>query len=114
MPYKAPQQHMRHKIIAQKLNRGTHDQTCVIIFGSMKSGKRRTANKESDVNAFAGVRSPPSKEKSPNETTITTTGILFKIKLLHCKTRRKILKVIIKQKEEIHRGSLNRKNITRS
>lgn len=59
----------------------------------MKSGKRRTANNESDVNAFAGVSTPPSKENNPNETTITNTGMLFKIKLLHCKIKLKKLKI---------------------
>lgn len=61
------------------------DITCVIMFGSMKSGKRKTANNERDVNARAGVKSPPSKVNIPNETTITTTGILFSIKLFNCK-----------------------------
>lgn len=55
----------------------------------MNNGKRSTENKESDVNALAGVRSPPSKVNTPNEITITTTGILFNIKLLHCKTTKK-------------------------
>lgn len=51
----------------------------------MKSGKRNTANNESDVKALAGVNSPPSNVNNPNETTITTTGILFNIKVFSCK-----------------------------
>lgn len=50
----------------------------------MKSGKRRTANKESDVKALAGVNSPPSNVNNPNETTMTTTGILFNINVFNC------------------------------
>lgn len=60
----------------------------------MNRGKRSTANKESDVNALAGVRSPPSKVNIPNEITVTTTGILLSIKPLHCKIRRKINKML--------------------
>lgn len=60
-------------------------QTWVIKFGSMKRGKRKTANSESDVNAFAGVRSPPSSENTPKDITVTITGMLFRIKELHCK-----------------------------
>lgn len=55
----------------------------------MNRGNRSTANRESDVNALAGVRSPPSKVNIPNEITVTTTGMLFSIKLLNCKTREK-------------------------
>lgn len=46
----------------------------------MNRGKRKTANNESDVNALAGVRFPPSKEYTPNDITVTTTGMLFRIK----------------------------------
>lgn len=53
----------------------------------MNNGKRKTANNESDVNAFAGVKSPPSKENNPNDTTITMTGMLLRINMLHCETR---------------------------
>lgn len=49
----------------------------------MKSGKRNTANKDRAVNALAGVRSPPSRENTPNDITITTTGILFRMKLFN-------------------------------
>lgn len=51
----------------------------------MKRGNRNTANKERDVNALEGVRSPPSKVKTPNEMTVTKTGMLFRINPLHCK-----------------------------
>jgi len=61
-------------------------------FGSMLRGNLRTAKRERDVNALAGVKSPPSRTKTPNETTVTTTGMLFSIKLLNCK-RNKSLKV---------------------
>lgn len=54
----------------------------------MKSGKRSTANKERDVKALAGVRSPPSKVNTPNETTITKTGILFNMKLFNCREKK--------------------------
>lgn len=53
----------------------------------MKSGKRSTANNERDVNALAGVRSPPSKVNTPKETTITKTGILFNMKLFNCRKK---------------------------
>lgn len=52
----------------------------------MFKGNRRTAKRESEVNARAGVKSPPSKVNVPNETTVTITGMLFNMKLLHCKT----------------------------
>jgi hypothetical protein len=58
----------------------------------MLRGNLRTAKRERDVNALAGVKSPPSRTKTPNETTVTTTGMLFSIKLLNCK-RNKSLKV---------------------
>lgn len=77
------------EILAKETTRGRNNRTCNIIFGSTKNGNRSTANKDSDVNAFAGVRTPPNNENSPNETTITTTGILFKTKLLHCERKRK-------------------------
>lgn len=50
----------------------------------MKRGNRSTANRESDVKALAGVKSPPSKVKTPNEITVTKTGMLFSINELHC------------------------------
>jgi len=53
----------------------------------MKRGNRRTANRESDVKALAGVRSPPSKVKTPNVITVTKTGMLFSINPLHCRKR---------------------------
>lgn len=80
-------------------NRGSHNQTCVIIFGSINNGKRRTANNESDVNAFAGVKSPPSRENSPNDTTITMTGILLRINMLHCKTKKRVRQVVINKRK---------------
>ena len=64
------------------------DKTSVIILGSMKRGKRSTANRDRDVNALAGVRFPPSKVYIPNEITVTITGMLFSMKLLHYKTRK--------------------------
>ena len=70
------------------------DRTWVIILGSINRGNRRTANRESDVNALAGVRSPPSRVNIPNEITITTTGMLFSIKTLNCKTTGKKIKEI--------------------
>jgi hypothetical protein len=51
----------------------------------MFKGNRSTVNKESDVNARAGVKFPPSKVNKPKEVTVTTTGMLFSIKLLNCK-----------------------------
>ena len=71
-------------------------QTWVIKFGSMNKGKRNTAKSERDVNALAGVKFPPSKVYTPNETTVTTTGMLFSINLLHCKTREKVSTDFIK------------------
>lgn len=58
--------------------------TCVMIFGSINRGKRSTANNESEVNALAGVKSPPSSVNIPKETTVTNTGILFSIKVFNC------------------------------
>lgn len=52
----------------------------------MFKGNRRTAKRESEVKARAGVRSPPNKVNIPNETTVTRTGMLFNMKLLHCKS----------------------------
>jgi hypothetical protein len=46
-----------------------------------------------EVNALAGVRSPPSKVNIPNEITVTTTGKLFSINPLHCKTRERVRKM---------------------
>lgn len=71
--------------------------TWVIILGSMNRGNRSTANRESDVNALAGVRSPPSKVNNPNEITVTTTGMLFSKNPLHWKTRERVRE---KQKPE--------------
>jgi hypothetical protein len=65
--------------------------TWVIRFGNMKSGNLKTANNEREVNAFAGVKSPPSREYTPNETTVTTTGILFRIKLFSCNKQKKMI-----------------------
>lgn len=64
------------------------EDTCVIMLGSMKRGKRKTANNDKDVKALAGVKSPPSKVNSPNETTITTTGMLLSMKLFSCKSQK--------------------------
>lgn len=50
----------------------------------MKRGNRSTENRESDVKALAGVRSPPSKVNTPNVITVTKTGMLFRINPLHC------------------------------
>ena len=63
------------------------DRTWLNKLGSMFKGNRSTAKRESDVNALAGVKSPPSKVNVPNETTVTTTGMLFSIKLLNCNKR---------------------------
>jgi hypothetical protein len=51
----------------------------------MFKGNRSTVNSESDVNARAGVKFPPSKVNNPKEVTVTTTGMLFSIKLFNCK-----------------------------
>ena len=73
--------------------KGEEGETWVIKFGSMFRGKRSTANRESDVKALAGVNSPPRRVKHPNEITVTRTGMLFRIKVLHCKVgKRKISK----------------------
>ena len=53
----------------------------------MFKGNRSTAKRESDVNALAGVNSPPRKVNTPNEVTVTTTGMLLSIKLFNCKTK---------------------------
>lgn len=58
----------------------------------MFRGIRSNANRESDVNALAGVKPPPSKVNVPNETTVTTTGMLFSMKLLNCKKRQLVKK----------------------
>ena len=50
----------------------------------MYKGYRSIAKRESDVNALAGVRSPPSKVNDPNEVTVTIIGMLFSMKVLHC------------------------------
>lgn len=54
----------------------------------MKRGKRSTANKESDVNALAGVRVFPRKVNIPNEITVTKTGMLVSINPFNCKTNK--------------------------
>lgn len=51
----------------------------------MFKGNRNTENRDSDVNARAGVKCPPSNVNTPKEVTVTTTGMLFSIKLLNCK-----------------------------
>ena len=53
----------------------------------MKRGNRSTANRESDVKALAGVKFPPSKVKTPNDITVTKTGMLFSINALHCQKK---------------------------
>lgn len=53
----------------------------------MNRGNLKTANNESDVNALAGVKSPPRREYTPNEATVTKTGMLFSMKLLNCKAK---------------------------
>ena len=60
------------------------------MLGSMNRGKRSTAKRESDVNALAGVRSPPSNVNTPNETIVTRTGILFSINIFNCKTKARV------------------------
>ena len=55
----------------------------------MLRGDLRTEKRERDENALAGVNSPPNRTKTPNETTVTTTGVLFSIKLLNCKQEEK-------------------------
>ena len=49
----------------------------------MKRGNRSTTDRESDVKALAGVKSPPSNVNTPNEITVTKTGMLFSINELH-------------------------------
>lgn len=63
--------------------------TWVMMFGSMNRGNRSTWNNESDVNALAGVKSPPSSENIPKDTTVTITGILFNIKLFNCTSKKR-------------------------
>lgn len=53
----------------------------------MNKGNLNTENNESDVNAFAGVKSPPRREYTPKEATVTKTGMLFRMKLLNCTTQ---------------------------
>lgn len=53
----------------------------------MNRGNLNTANNESEVNAFAGVKSPPRRVYTPNEATVTNTGMVFRMKLLNCKIR---------------------------
>lgn len=55
----------------------------------MNRGKRSTAKRESDVNALAGVRSPPSNVNTPNETIVTRTGMLFSMNIFNCKKKGK-------------------------
>ena len=82
--------------------------TWVIRFGSIKSGNLKTANNEREVNAFAGVKSPPRREYTPNETTVTTTGILFRIKLFSCnkeaidKNKREDIRVYFEGRNMVH------------
>lgn len=60
------------------------------MFGSMKSGNLRTAKSEREVNAFAGVRSPPVRVYSPNAIIVTRTGMLFNRKLLICRNKKEL------------------------
>lgn len=53
----------------------------------MFNGNLSTEKRESDVNALAAVKSPPRKVNIPKETTVTTTGALFSMKLLNCNSR---------------------------
>lgn len=57
----------------------------------MNSGNLNTANKEREEKAFAGVNSPPSKVYTPKATTVTSTGILFRMKLLNCKNNNRLI-----------------------
>lgn len=57
------------------------------MLGSMNRGKRSTAKRERDVNALAGVRSPPSNVNTPNETIVTRTGMLFSMNIFNCKAK---------------------------
>lgn len=57
--------------------------TWVIKLGSMNRGSRNTANWDSGVNAFAGVKS------TPNDIMETITEMLFR-KKIHCKIGNKI------------------------
>lgn len=61
--------------------------------GSKIKGNRSTAKRDNDVNALAGVKSPPRKVKAPNEITVTTTGMLFNTKLLNCKIENAIRRI---------------------
>lgn len=51
----------------------------------MNKGNLNTANSESDVNALAGVKSPPRKVYIANDITVTTTGILLRMKRFNCR-----------------------------
>lgn len=53
----------------------------------MNRGNRSTANSEIEVKALAGVKFPPSKVNMPNEMTVTTTGMLFRMKPFNCQMR---------------------------
>lgn len=68
-------------------------QTWLNKLGSMFKGKRKTANRDIDVNALAGVKSPPSKVNIPNEVTVTRTGMLFSIKVLSYIRRKAVREV---------------------
>ena len=57
------------------------------------NGYRSIAKRESVVNALAGVKSPPSNVKIPNDINVTTTGMLLKIKLLNCNARKLVRKM---------------------
>lgn len=70
-------------------------QTWVNKLGSMLRGYRSIENRESDVNALAGVKSPPSKVNAPNEIAVTKAGMLFSKKLLNCIE----IKIVIMRRE---------------
>lgn len=53
----------------------------------MNRGNRNTANRESDVNALDGVKSPPRTVNNPKAATVTKTGMLFNIKPFNCKNK---------------------------
>lgn len=57
------------------------------MLGSIIRGNRSTANNESDVNALAGVKSPPKAVNNPKAVTVTKTGMLFSMKLFNCKNK---------------------------
>lgn len=71
----------------------------------MFSGIRNTANRERDVKALAGVKSPPSNVKIPNDITVTITGMLFSMKLLNCNKRKNNQNKYEVMKEIDHSGT---------